>query len=347
MSKFPLTVREIAEIVGGTVQGDDSVEIESISPLDKAKATDITFATNHRYAAKLQRSAAGAAVVADEPAQAPMPLIRTAHVQEALAKFLAALAGPKDLPPTGIDPTAKIDESAQIDPDAAIGPFVVVGAGAVIGKGSALLNYVSVGKNVRIGEQSVLHEGVVIKHNCTIGNRVVIGSNSVIGFDGFGYYFKDGKHNKIPHIGSVVIQDDVEIGACTCIDLAKFGLTLIGQGTIVDNLVQIAHNVHVGRACILVGLVGIAGSAKLGDGVILAGHTGVKDNVVIGDGVVAGAFSGISSDIEPGTEILGIPAGPVRDKMRAFIAADKLPEMIKRLKSIEKRLSALESTEDH
>ncbi len=347
MRKFPLTVREIAEIVGGTVQGDDSVTIESVSPVDKAKATDITFATSPRYAAKLRNCSGGAAVVADEPAEAPMPLIRCEHVEEAMAKLLGALGEPQDLPPAGIDPTAKIDKSAQVAPDAAIGPFVVIGPGAVVGKATALCNHVSVGRNVKIGDQSVLHEGVVIKSECVIGSRVVVGTNSVIGFDGFGYYFKDDKHNKIPHIGSVVIEDDVEIGACTCIDRAKFGVTLIGRGTIVDNLVQIGHNVQVGQGCILVGQIGIAGSAKLGNGVVLAGHCGVKDNVVIGDGVIAVAFSGIAADIEAGAIVAGIPAGPAKDKMRAIMAVDKLPETMKRIKAMEKRLSALESTADH
>ncbi len=347
MSKFPLTVREIAAIVGGTVQGDDSVVIESVSSLEKAKATDITFATNPRYAAKLQTSAAGAAVVADEPAEAPMPLIRTAHVEEALAKLLGSLAEPADRLPAGIDPTAIIDETAQIAPDAAIGPFVVIAAGTVIGKGSTLLSRVCIGKNVQIGEQSLLHEGVVIKHNCLIGSRVMIGPNSVIGFDGFGYYFKDGKHNKIPHIGNVVIEDDVDIGAGTCIDRAKFDVTLIGQGTIVDNLAQIAHNVQIGRACILAGQVGIAGSSKLGKGVVIGGHSGVTDNVEIGDGAIVGGFSAIAADVEPGAIVAGSPAGPARDKLRSLLALDKLPETMKRIKAIEKRLSTLESTEDH
>ncbi len=347
MSKFPLTVREIAAIVGGTVQGDDSVVIESVSTLEKADPTDITFATNPRYAAKLQTSAAGAAVVADEPAEAPMPLIRTAHVEEALAKLLGSLAGPAYRPPAGIDPTAIIDETAQVAPDAAIGPYVVIAAGAVIGKGSTLLSRVSIGENVQIGEQSFLHEGVVIKRNCSIGSRVAIGPNSVIGFDGFGYYFKDGKHNKIPHIGSVVIEDDVDIGAGTCIDRAKFDVTLIGQGTIVDNLVQIAHNVQIGRACILAGQVGIAGSSKLGKGVVIGGHSGVTDNVEIGDGAIVGGFSAIAADVEPGAIVAGSPAGPARDKLRALLALDKLPETMKRIKAIEKRLSTLESTEDH
>ena len=347
MSKFPLTVRQIAKIVGGTVQGDDSAVIESISSLDQAGPGDVTFASEPKHARKLATCQAGAAIVSDQVADAPMPLIKTAHVPEAVARLLGELAETDDAPPVGIDPTARIHEKAEISPDAAIGPFVTVGAGSTVGPKTVLRTHVSVGNNVTIGNGCDLHENVVVKSACSIGDRAVIGSNSVIGFDGFGYYFKDGRHNKVPHIGAVVIEDDVEIGACSCIDRAKFGMTRIGAGTKIDNLVQVAHNVETGKACILIAQVGIAGSSKLGNGVILAGHCGVRDNVSLGDGVVAGAFSAIAGDIEAGVSVLGIPAGPVREKLRAIKATDKLPETMKRLSSLEKRLSDLESANDH
>jgi UDP-3-O-[3-hydroxymyristoyl] glucosamine N-acyltransferase len=206
---------------------------------------------------------------------------------------------------------------------------------------------VCLGRDVRVGGECRLHEGVVVRHGCTLGERVEIGPNSVIGQDGFGYYFQDGAHHKVPHIGTVVIEDDVEIGACSCVDRAKFGATRIGAGTKIDNLVQIAHNVETGRGCLLAGQVGIAGSARLGDTVVLGGHAGVRDNIRLGDGVQAAAFSAVAGDIEAGQVVGGVPARPVREQMRAVHAAAKTPEMAKKLRDLQARIERLESAADH
>lgn len=347
MRNLPATVNQIAQVVGGTVEGDGSVSVSALAPMDAAGPTDLTFAADERRAGRLSLSKAAAAIVAREPAAAPMPLIRVGDVQLAMIALLGHLSEPEDLPPVGRHASAVVAADAIVAPDAAIGPGVVIGSGAVIGAGCVLCANVSVGQAARIGEQSMLFEGVVVKARCVVGRRVRIGPNSVIGWDGFGYHFALGKHNKVPHAGNVVIADDVEIGACTCIDKAKFGSTFIGAGSKIDNLVQVGHNVQVGQGCILVGQCGIAGSTKMGNGVVIGGHAGVRDNITIGDGVQCAAYAAIAQDVPAGTTIAGIPATPAREQFRILQALTRLPELLKRVKELEARLSALESPKNH
>ncbi|HUT59678.1 MAG TPA: UDP-3-O-(3-hydroxymyristoyl)glucosamine N-acyltransferase [Phycisphaerae bacterium] len=347
MKKQQFTVRTVAEWVGGKVEGDGSLALEGIAPVESAGPKDLTFAADDKRVARLAESKAAAAIVGREPASASMTLIRVDAVQPAVANLLGHLAGPEDLPAPGRHPTAIIAPDAEVAAEVAVGPYVVVGSGAKIGAGSALCAGVYVGPGVEIGERAVLGPNVVIRDGCRIGNGVRIGPNSVIGQDGFGYHFSDGVHHKVPHVGTVVIEDDVELGACVCVDRAKFGATRIGAGTKIDNLVQVAHNVQVGRGCLFAALVGIAGSATLGDYVVLGGHAGVRDNVDIGSGVQASAYAAIASNVADGEQVGGIPAGPARQQKRVVLATLKLPELLKRVKELEARLQAIESAKDN
>ncbi len=343
----PITVREVADLVGGCVEGDETVRVGALAAMSAAGEGDLTFAADARYASRLAESKASAAIVAAEPAEAPMALIRVANVQAALAKLLGHLAGPEDLPPVGTHASAVVAPDAEVAPDAAVGPGVVIGAGARVGAGSVLCAHVVVGARAAVGARSVLREGVVVAAGCVIGDRVRIGPNSAIGQDGFGYYFADGAHRKIPHAGHVVIEDDVEIGACSCVDRAKFGATRIGAGTKIDNLVQVAHNVQIGRGCILAGLSGVAGSTRLGRGVVIGGHAGIRDNVSLGDGAQVAACSAVAGDVPDGQTVAGVPAAPAREQLRTLKALPKVPELLRRVRELEARLRALESPENH
>jgi UDP-3-O-[3-hydroxymyristoyl] glucosamine N-acyltransferase len=347
MTAKTLTVRAIAEIVGGAVEGDGNVEIHGVAAIDTADAGEITFAADEYRAARLTECKASAAIVGKAAPTHAMPLVRVENVSEALAKLLAHLAPPPEVPPRGVHPSAVVDKDAFVDPSASVGPYAVVAKGAKIAAGCVLCANVCVGADASLGQNTHLAEGVVVKHGCVLGNNVRVGPNSVIGWDGFGYYTQRGVHHLIPHAGNVVVEDDVEMGACVCVDRAKFGSTRIGAGTKIDNLVQIAHGVQVGRGCLIVAQVGIAGSARLGNYVVLGGHAGIRDNVSLGDGVQCSAFAAVASDIGDGEIYAGIPAGPARQQLRIVQATAKLPDLLKQVRDLEARLKALESSNDH
>jgi UDP-3-O-[3-hydroxymyristoyl] glucosamine N-acyltransferase len=340
-----LTLREVAEIVGGSVEGDASFVAESIAPLDEAGPEDLTFA-DARHVAGLAQSKAGAAIVEADGAVdfAARPVVRVAHVQQAIYQLLCRLAEPEDLPPAGIHPTATVAPDAKLGRDVAVGPGAVVGAGAAIGDRTALCANAVVAAGCAVGEDCVLAEGAVVRSRSAIGNRVRIGPNSVIGYDGFGFQTVDGVHRRFPHIGNVVIEDDVEIDACSCIDRAKFGSTRIGRGVKIDNLVQVAHNCNIGPGSIIVAQVGIAGSVKLGRYCVLAGQTGAVDNITIGDGAQIGACSVAFQDIPAGKKYLGTPARPATEMIRMWHSLAKLPDLLKHVRELESRLAALESS---
>ena len=346
MNKKSLTVRQVADLLCARLEGDGSAAISGVASLEEASASEVTFVAEARHAGRLADCLAGAAIVGDFPVQSRTPLLRVSNVPMALARLLGYFSPGEDLPPVGISPSATISPDATLGENAAIGPGVCVGPRTVIGRACVLCANVSVGAEVVLGDNTVLFEGVVIRRGCRIGHNVRIGPNSVIGFDGFGYYFSDGKHHRVPHIGVVVIEDEVELGACTCVDRAKFGVTRIGAGTKVDNLVQIAHNVQVGENCLMASGVGIGGSAKLGAYVVLGGGVGIRDNITLGQGVQCAAMSGVGSDVPPGLAVAGCPAAPAREMLRQWQASTKLPELLKRVRELETRLHAIESAKN-
>ncbi len=342
-----MTVQTVAEWVGGSVEGDATLALRGLAALDQAGPADLTFA-DARHAAGLGASKAAAAIVAaDAPACDGKTLIRVASMDDALYALLGRLAAEPDLPPPGVHPSAVVAPDAKLGAGAALGPGVVIAAGVIVGERTVLCANVSLGRGVQIGPDSILHEGVVVKHGCRIGRRCRVGPNSVIGYDGFGFRTVRGVHRRWPHTGIVVLEDDVELDACTCVDRAKIGETRIGAGARVDNLVQIAHNCRIGPGAILAGQVGIAGSAKLGKYVVLGGHAGVGDHVNLADGVQLGARAVALHDIDVAGPYTGMYALPVTESIRIHLSMRKLPDLLKRVAQLEKRLAALESPENH
>jgi len=350
MSESPLTLRRVAEIVGGTVEGDGERRVQALAGLDEAGPDDLTFADARHVAALAASGAAAAIVPPDRPKSAGIPLVRVEDVSLAVFRLLKHLAGPDgDLPPAGVHPSALVSADATIGQGVAVGPGVVVREGAKVGDRAVLCAGAFVGRDVQIGADTVLHEGAVVRAAARVGRRVRVGPNSVVGFEGFGYQTIDGVHHHVPHLGSVAIDDDVEIGACACVDRAKFPgtTTRIEAGAKLDNLVQVAHNCRVGAGSILVAQAGLAGSVRLGRYVVLGGSAGVRDNVTMGDGAQLAAYSGLSEDVPAGGRVAGTPAMPVPEAFRVFQAWRRLPGLLKRVRELESRLEKLESSEDH
>jgi UDP-3-O-[3-hydroxymyristoyl] glucosamine N-acyltransferase len=334
---MPYTAAEIAQQIGGEVLGDPALVLEGFAPADRAQSKDLTFAENESYFLRADLSAA-AAVIVDGPFQSThKTLIRVPNARVAFAKVLP-LFFPEPTFAPGVHPTALVAASAHIDPTAHIGPNCVIGAKARVGARSVLQALNHIGANCQLGDDVNLFPNVTLYPGTEVGHRVRIHSGTVVGSDGFGYVFDNGIHRKVPQIGNVIIRDDVEIGANVTIDRGALGPTVIGKGTKIDNLVQIAHNVTLGEHCLIVSQVGIAGSTKLGSYVILAGQVGVAGHLKIGNRVSVGAQSGIMHNIPDGEKWIWTPAQPDRQAKRQMIALQQLPELLRRVHELEKKL---------
>jgi UDP-3-O-[3-hydroxymyristoyl] glucosamine N-acyltransferase len=333
------TVRELAELVQGKVFGDADAVIQAARPIGEAQTGEITFLESDKHASQLAASTASAAVVSAEMPSGNKSLIQVADPLMAFVTIVQRLHGKAARPPHGIDPLASIDRSAQIGEAPGIDPFVRVAAGAVIGKRCRLHSGVVVGADCRLGDDVVLHPNVVLYDGSVLGDRVIIHANTVIGADGFGYRTQHGRHVKVPQLGSVEIGADVEIGAGTTIDRGTFQATRIGEGTKIDNLVQIGHNCRIGKHNLLVSQVGIAGSCRTGDYVVMAGQVGVADHIAIGDGAVIGGQSGVIRDVPAGQHMLGYPAVPEQLCKRVWVTLARLPEMRRDLRHIMQHVS--------
>jgi UDP-3-O-[3-hydroxymyristoyl] glucosamine N-acyltransferase len=334
------TAAQIAEQLHGEVIGDGSVLINGIAPADAARSGDLTFAEKESYFAAAEASAATAVLVSGSFSSATKVLIRVANPRVAVAKLLPMFF-PVDKPVAGIDSTATVDPSAEVDPSAHIGPGCVVGAGVKIGARSVLMGGNHLGRGSRLGDDVRLFPNVVLYHGTQVGSRVRIHAGTVIGSDGYGYVFDQGRHLKMEQVGNVVIGDDVEIGANTAIDRGALGSTVIGPGTKIDNLVHVAHNVVIGPHCLVMGQVGFAGSTKLGAYCVIASQSGIAGHLTLGNQATVGAKSGVMRDIPEKGVVLGIPAQPDKQTKRQWIAAQQLPEMIKRLRELEKQVAEL------
>ncbi len=330
------TVRELAELVQGEIHGDDKMVISGARPFPDARAGDITFIEKDK--STLTGCQASAAVVPKDAPTNGLTLIRVDDPLGAFVNIVRHLKGWQEQPVHGIDSQAIVHPSVQIGPDASILPLASIGEGTTIGARCRIHSGAIVGRNCRIGDDVVLFPHCVIYDGITIGQRVIIHANAVIGADGFGYRVQNGRHTKIPQLGTVEIGDDVEIGAGTTIDRGTFEATRIGEGTKIDNLVQIGHNCQIGKHNILVSQVGIAGSSTTGDYVVIAGQAGIVDLVNIGDGVTIGAKSGVSNDIAPGQRAFGIPATVEYDQKRILACTAKLPEMRRDIRRIKQHL---------
>ena len=338
------TLAEIAKWVDGVVRGDASVRIGGVNGIAEADSSQITWLADEKYAPQLRVSKAGAVVVPESFGETVMPAILSANPTLAMAKILAKFASPVPRPAPGIHSSAQVASTAKIGQDVAIGPGVIVEEGAKIGDRTVLHAHVFVGAETVVGRACELWQGVVVRERCTLGDRVIIHPNTTVGADGFGYEFVGGQHVKIPQIGVVQIEDDVEIGANCAIDRAKFGVTRIGRGTKIDNLVQIAHNVQIGASCVIVAQCGIAGSARLGQGVVLGGKVGVKDNVVLHDGVQAAACACISKDLPAGSRVFGVPAVDYHQFLRERSKLRRLPAVVEQFEALTKRVEQLEAS---
>ncbi|MGE0480917.1 MAG: UDP-3-O-(3-hydroxymyristoyl)glucosamine N-acyltransferase [Phycisphaerae bacterium] len=340
----PLTVREIARRLKAEVSGDDTRLIARVATLELAQPDALSWIGDPKYADALATTRAGAVLVPGGVVGAVgTTVIRVADPDLALCEVLGWLSPPPPQVPAGIDPSARVASDADVG-GAAIGPGVLVGAGAQIGAGTQLHANVYIGAETRIGRDCVLWPNVVVRERVTIGERVIVHANATIGADGFGYLLRDGKHRKIPQIGTVEIGDDVEIGANACIDRAKSGVTRIGRGTKIDNLVQIGHNAEIGEHCMLVGQVGIAGSVTLREYVALGGQAGVVDHVEIGRGARVGAQAGVMRDVPAGHTVMGTPAEDLTRQLREVAALRRLPEMLSEWANLLKRVTKLESS---
>ena len=335
------TVAEIAKYLQGEVIGDGTVILKSFAPADRAQPGDLTFAENETFFARAEQSAASAIIADKRFSSTAKIVIRVANARVAFAKALA-LFFPEPKPVAGIHPSAVVAATAQVDPSAHIGPHCTVGERVRIGAKTVLQAGNFIGDDSTLAEDVNLFPNVTVYPRTEIGNRVRIHAGTVIGSDGYGYVLDGAIHRKVPQVGNVIIGDDVEIGANVTIDRGALGPTVIGKGTKIDNLVQIAHNVEIGEHCLIIAQVGIAGSAKLGNYVILAGQVGVGGHLKIGNQVTIAAQSGVMTDVPDGGKWLGAPAQPDRQFKRQVIAIQRLPDLLKKIAEWEKKLGGAE-----
>jgi len=336
------SVSEIAELVGGTLVGDGAVRITGVNSIRQARAGEITFLSDRRYNHFLEQTSASAVLVTRDVASASRPIIQVDDPYAAIQRVLSLNGVDAQKPTPGIHATAVVDATAQIGADVSIGPHAVVGQDVELGPGTVVHAGAFIGAKTTIGADTLIYPNVTIRERTTIGARCIIHPGAVIGADGFGFHQVDGRHVKIPQTGTVRIGDDVEIGANSAIDRATFGETTIGDGTKVDNFVQIGHNCEIGNHCIICGNAGIAGSTILADHVVVGAGAGLSGHIEIGAGAMIGGYSGVTRSLKPGEIVFGYPAVELERSKRMHAALRQLPDALKRLRALEKRVTESE-----
>lgn len=336
------TVKQIADFIGGEVEGDSRLVIDGVSGLKEAQKGHISFLSNSKYCSLLEKSLASCVIVDENAKSSSKTIIRVKNPSLSFVKVVELFSDYQLKCISGVSKKSSVADDAKLGKNVAVGDFAVVGEGAKIGNNTLVYSGAYVGNNVVIGSDCVIHPNVVIRENVIIGDRVIIHACSVIGADGFGYIQVENKNFKIPQVGTVVIEDDVEIGACTTIDRARFGKTLVGKCTKIDNLVQVGHNVEIGENCIIISQVGISGSTKIGKNVILAGQSGVAGHLSIGDNVVLGARGGIIKSVPANSYVSGYPARSNLRTMKSYAALDMLPDLIKEFNVVKRKLAQME-----
>lgn len=340
-----ITLKELAAIAGGYVVGAEDTVLNSVAPVNKACHGELTFLSGAKnYAAHLEsiKTTQASAVIAPEDApELSLPSLRMKNPYMGLVTALQYFF-PEETPDYFIHPTAFVSEKAEVAPGAIIGPLAVVEAGAIIGAGTRINAHAYIGRNSKVGVNTLVYPGVRILAGCAVGDNCIIHANSVIGSDGFGFTMNEGIHVKVPQVGNVVVEDNVEIGACVTIDRATMETTLIGEGSKIDNMVHIAHNVQIGKKCVIVAQVGISGSTILEDYVTLAGQVGTVGHVRVGKGSTVAARGVVTSDVEPGSFVSGFPIKSHNEERKILAAMRKLPELIKRVRDLEKQLEGKE-----
>ena len=339
-----LTLKKLAEMCGGTVIGDENISAENIASLSEAKNNEFSFLSNAKnFSAHLEevKSTKAVAIIAPEDApDLPLPSVRLKNPYLGLVAALNYFNPPVEYD-YNIHPQAFVSPKAKVAPDAVIGPMAVVDEGAEIGSGSRIDAQVYIGRNAKVGSNTHINPGVRILYNCEVGNNCIIHSNTVIGSDGFGFTPNNGIHVKVPQVGNVVIEDNVEIGACVTIDRATMESTIIGEGTKTDNMIHIAHNCKIGKHCIIVAQVGMSGSTILEDYVTLAGQVGTAGHLTIGKGSTIAARGVVTSNVAPGSFSSGFPLKPHAEERKILVAQRQLPDLIKKVRELEKKIEEL------
>lgn len=338
--RLPTSLETLAGFVGGETRGDASVRIVAIRSLEAAGPDDLGFVLRPEYLARARRSRAGALLVGRSFArELDRPAILVDDSEMALVALLRG-AHPSPAPEPGVHRTAVVGEGCVIAPTASVGPYAVLGMGTTLGEGTVVGAHAVVGRDCVLEDGVVLHPHVVLYDGCVIGVGSVVHAGAVLGSDGFGYVSRGLTHHKIPHVGRVRLEEDVEIGALSSVDRAQTEETVVGAGTRVDNQVQVGHNVRIGRGCLLCGQVGLAGSSRLGDGVVLGGQVGVADHVELGSGVMVGATGAALQSIDEPGAYAGTPAFPLTTWRRSVVAFQKLQDLSKRVRELERLTQA-------
>jgi len=341
---MPYRVKELAEMLGGKLEGDADLLISGIAKIEDAQPGEITFLANPKYEKFLATTKASAVITSHQQKVQALTLIRVADPYQAFARLLAVFYPPETPLPLGIHASALLASDVKLGKDVRIGAKVVMGNGCVIGDEVSVYPGVVMGDRVVVGKGTVIRAGVSIRSGVQIGRRVVIQDNAVIGSDGFGFAPKaEGDYEKIPQVGTVIIEDDVEIGAGCTIDRATLGATRLEKGAKLDNLIQVAHNVVIGSNTVIAAQSGISGSTKIGKSCMVGGQVGFVGHIQLGDGSMVGAQSGISKTFPPGSKISGSPAKPHGEELRIQASLKKLPELLKKLDQLEKLIHELRS----
>ena len=337
-----LRLKDIARILDGTIDGDEDTVISNISGIEDAKEGDITFVANPKYIKYIERTNASAIVCSPDISSESKNLLKVKNPYLAYAKAITFLNPPREETGT-VDERAFIGKDVKLGENVTIYPFAFIGDGSTIGDNTTIYPNCFLGRKVKIGNNTFLHPNVTIREECIVGNNVIINSGAIIGSDGFGFAPDGAKKFKIPQLGIVQIDDDVEIGACTAIDRATMGKTWIKRGAKLDNLIQVAHNCTIGEDSIIIAHTGISGSTHIGDRVTMAGQSATAGHVKIGNDVIVGARGGIAVDVPPGQTVSGAPHMPHRDWLRSTLIFRKLPEMNQTIKELKKKITELES----
>jgi UDP-3-O-[3-hydroxymyristoyl] glucosamine N-acyltransferase len=340
------SVSYIAECLHGEVQGDGTVELTGFAAAEHAGAGDLTFAETNTFLAAAEETEAAAILMSGEFPSTAKVLIRVPDARAAVAQVLPLFFPPAHYTSV-VHPSATVADSAQIDSTAHIGPHCVVGDRVRLGARSVLVGGNHIDHDCQIGDDVTMHPNVVVYAQSSIGDRVTIHAGTVIGSDGYSYVFDGGRHRKMLHVGQVIIHDDVEIGANSAIDRGALGATIIGEGTKIDNLVHIAHNVVIGRHCLVMGQVGFAGSTQLGDYCVIASQSGIAGHLKLGNQCTVGAKSGVMRDVPDRGTVFGYPAGPDKQVKRHMVAVTQLPDFIRRIRELEKKVAELTTPVGH
>ena len=337
-----MKLRELAERLACRLEGDGEIEIVRVAGIDAAGPGDLTFVANPKYLPALSTTRASAVLLRDDAGAPPaLAVLRTADPYLSFARAVGVFA-PQWKPQPGVHAMAAVAGDASLGRDVSIGAFVAVGEGATIGDRTIVFPNVTIGPGARLGADCVIHSNVAIRERVTLGDRVILQNGVVVGGDGYGFVRRaDGTHEKIPQVATVVIEDDVELGANTTVDRPAVGETRIKSGTKIDNLVQIAHGVVVGKNVLMAAQVGIAGTTEIGDDVMFGGQVGVGGHLTIGRGVIAVGQSGVTNSVDAGQMVAGYPAIDAREWRRAAAVFKRLPELKKRIEELEVRLAAL------